>query len=41
MEETITIKQDGTYMGENPATMEDSETVAEMLEVVADEIKEA
>lgn len=41
MEEVITIEQTGEYMGEDPATMEDSDTAAEMLEVAAEELEEA
>lgn len=39
MIETVEITQEGEYMGENPATMEDKLTEAEMLEVIASEIK--
>lgn len=40
METEITILQEGEYMGENPETMEDAETEAEILEVAAEEILE-
>lgn len=40
MKEFIEIVQEGEYMGENPATMEDETTAVEMLEDAAQEIKE-
>lgn len=39
MEIDVEITQDGTYMGEDPTTMEDKLTEAEMLEVVAAEVR--
>lgn len=39
MIETVEITQEGEYVGEDPATMTDKETEAEILEVIASEIK--
>lgn len=41
MKEIVAITQEGTYKGEDPATMEDECTVAEMLEVAAKEVEDA
>ena len=39
MNEQIIITQSGEYEGENPLTMEDSDTAAEMLQVAAEEVE--
>ena len=38
MDETIEIIQNGEYQSENPITMEDESTMAEILEVAAEEM---